>query len=85
VHIRLGEVVDTIAALRNTQFNMMYCGLGLDEPIDDIASNVLSTLTLVGEFPQASELLLGNTPKSYVHVVEEAIVLDAIENVHIPS
>jgi hypothetical protein len=56
VQIKLGEVVDTIAALRNTQLNLLYCGLGLDEPTDDIASDVLSTMTLVGEFPQASEL-----------------------------
>ena len=75
VQIRLGEMVDTIAAFRNIQLNLMYCGLGLDEPTDDIASDLLSTMTLVGEFPQASQLLLETRPNSYVHAVEEAIGL----------
>ena len=64
---------------------MMYCGFGLDESTDDIASDVLSTLTLVGEFPQASQFLPETRPKSYVHAVEEAIGLDAIENISMPS
>ena len=46
-------MVDTIAALRNTQLNLMYGGFGLDEHRDDIKSDVLNTLTLVCEFPQA--------------------------------
>ena len=53
VQIRLGEMVDTIAALRNTQLNLMYGGFGLDEHRDNIKSDVLNTLTLVCEFPQA--------------------------------
>jgi hypothetical protein len=81
MQIGLGDVVNTIASLRNTELNLMYYGLGLDESTDNIASDVLSTLTLVGEFPQALELLPENQPKNYVHVVEEAIGLDAIENV----
>ena len=85
VQIRLGEVVDTIVAFRNTQLNLIYCGLGLDEPTDDIASDVLSTMTLVGEFSQASQLLPETRPKSYVHAIEEAIGLDAIENISMPS
>ena len=85
VQIKLGEVVDTITAFRNTQLNLLYCGLGLDEPTDDIASDVLSTLTLVGEFPQASDLISENHQKNYVHAVEEAIGVDAIENVPMPS
>jgi hypothetical protein len=85
VKIRLREVVITIAALRNTQFNLTYCGFGLDESTYDIASDVLSTLTLVGEFLQASELLPENQPKNYVHIVEEAIELDVIENVPMSS
>ena len=59
----------------------MYCGFSLDEPKDDIASDVLSTLTLVGEFSQASQLLFEVKPKTNVHVVEEATGLDGIENV----
>ena len=69
VQIRLGEMVDTIAALKNTQLNLIYCGFGLDEPTNDIISNVLNTLTLVGEFPQASELFPEIQPNNYVHVV----------------
>lgn len=68
-HIRLEEVMDTIAALKNTQLNLIYCGFGLDEPTNDIISNVLNTLTLVGEFPQASELFPEIQPNNYVHVV----------------
>ena len=85
VQTRLREVVDTIAALRNTQFNLMYCGFGLDEPKDDIASDVLSTLMLVGEFSQASQLLPEVKPKTNVHAVKEATGLDGIENVPMPS
>ena len=31
MQIRLGEVVDTIVILKNTQLNLIYCGFGLDE------------------------------------------------------
>jgi hypothetical protein len=85
VQIRLREVVITIAALRNTQFNLTYCEFDLDKFTHDIASDVLSTLTLVGEFPQASELLPENQSKSHMHVVEEAIKLNFIENIPMHS
>ena len=85
VQIRLRKEVDTIAALKNTQLNLMYCGLGLNEPIDDIASDVLSTLTLVGEFPQVFQLLSEIKPKNYMHDVEEAIMLDGLKNVPMSS
>ena len=60
---------------------MKYYGLGLHEPIYDIASDMLSTSTLIGELPQTSEIIPEIRPKSFVHVVEETICLDAIENV----
>lgn len=63
----------------------MYCGFSLDEPKDDIASDVLSTLTLVGEFPQVFQLLSEIKPKNYMHDVEEAIMLDGLKNVPMSS
>ena len=48
VQIRLGEVLDTIVVLKNTVLKF-----DLDKPTNDIASNMLSSLTLVGEFLQA--------------------------------
>ena len=73
MQIRLEEVVDNIVVLRNTQLNMIYCGFGLDEPTDDIASDMLNTLTLVAAFFQTSQLISKIKPKSYVHDVEETI------------
>lgn len=62
----LGELVDIIIILRNTQLDLICCRLNLDEPTYDIASDVLSTLTLVRKFLQASQLFPKIMVKSYV-------------------
>lgn len=85
VHIRFGEVVDSMAALKNTYVNSKYYVFGLHEPIYDIALDVLSTSTLIGEFPQTSKIVPEIRPESFVYVMEEAIGLDAIEHVSMPS
>ena len=51
MQIRLGEVVDVMLASREIQFNFIYCGLGLEEPMDDIVPDMTNTLSLMGEFP----------------------------------
>ena len=80
VQIRLGEVLDTIVVLKNTVLKF-----DLDKPTDDIASNMLSSLTLVGEFLQAWQLLPKVKPKGYVYDIEEAIWLDGIKHILMPS
>lgn len=44
--LRLGEVVDVLVELRRTQLNLIYYGLGLEKPTDDIADDMPITRTL---------------------------------------
>jgi hypothetical protein len=61
--LRLGEVVDVLVELRRTQLNLIYCGLGLEKPTDDIADDMPITRTLFQRTPALtlSVVLLGST------------------------
>jgi hypothetical protein len=53
IHLRIGdsEVVDGLKGLRHMQLSMLYYGLRLEDPTDDVVPDVEVTWMLLDEFP----------------------------------
>ena len=67
---------------KNTQFNLIYCGLGLNIWYCIGYAKHIDACRWV---PHASQLLPKIKLNSYMHDVEEAIGFDSIENIPMPS
>ena len=83
--LRLGEVIDVLAVLRRTQLDLVQCGLGLQEPTDDIVEDVLVTHMLVGEITQTPAVDGLHTPRRFVAEVEDAMRCEGLEDNPIAS
>ena len=75
VQWRLGEAIQMLTSIRQTQLNLLHCGLGLQVPTDDIADDVGVVRTLVGEFPKSAA---GVGTKGFVDEVEAALTLEPL-------
>jgi hypothetical protein len=70
------EAIEFLSSLRQTQLNLLYCGLGLQEPTDDIADDVTVARTLVGEFPESVPGCGRDATKGFVAEVQDAMKLE---------
>lgn len=57
VQLRLEKVVDALVRLRRIQLGLFYCGLGLEEPTDDIADDVPLTRILLNKYTKPTEFV----------------------------
>ena len=78
--LRLGEVVDVLVGFRRTQLNLIYCGLGLEKPTDDIADDVPITRTLLGEFTKPIQHVGIHTMKGFVAEVQDDVRFEGLED-----
>jgi len=79
LQLRLRDAIEVLTYVRSTVLNMLYSGLGLQDPTDDIADDVPLMRTLVGEFPkplQASEV---HTPRGFVAEVQVAMHFEEVQ------
>ena len=81
----LGEVIEVLASLRQTQLSLLYNGLGFQKPIDDIANDVVVTRILVGEFAKSIQGDGRHTPKRFVAEVQDSMNLEGLNYVPPPS
>lgn len=56
-------------ALKHTQLNFIYYGLGLEDLTDHIALDMPNILSLMGKFSQMIQPLLLTKPQGYVEAV----------------
>ena len=84
VQLRLGEAINLLASLRHTQLSLLYNGLGLQKPTDDIADDMAVTCTLVGEFATSIQGGGRYTPKGFVAEVQDAMNLEGLDYVPRP-
>ena len=85
VQMRVAEVQDLLIHFRRTQLHLFYAGLGLEEPTDDIASDVDSVRLLLGEFPVVDVARRSPTTLGFVADVQEALSLDTLDGLPMPS
>ena len=55
------------------QLGLLYSGLGLEEPIDDIVEDVPITRILLNEFTKPNQVVGVHIPKLFVVEVQDAI------------
>ena len=63
----------------------MYCGLGLEEPTDDIAPDVASVRSLMGELPPLVSNTQSGSGVGVVAEVQDVLSLDSLDNLPLPS
>lgn len=85
VQQRLREAIEILSALRSTQLRLLYAGLGVEDPGDDIAEDVPLMRTLVGEFAKPIEGDEVHTPKGFVAEVQDALRCEGPEDAPLPS
>ena len=78
--LRLADAVELLATLRRTQLSLVYSGLGLEDPTDDIVDDVRVTHTLVGEFTPAAHVGDQHTPKGFVYEVQDAMRIEGLDD-----
>ena len=83
--IRLAEAVEALATLRCTQLDLLYCGLRLQEPTDDIVDDVPVMNTLVGEFTPVTPADVLHTPRGFVAEVHDAMRVEGLDDDHLAS
>ena len=83
--LRLAEAIEVLGSLRRTQLNLLYSGLGLQDPTDDIAEDVAATRTLVGEFPTSIQGSGLHSPRGFVAEVQDAMNMEGHHIVVPPS
>ena len=83
--LRQAEVIELLSSLRSTQLNLLYCGLGLQQPTDDIAEDVAATRTLVGEFRVSIHGGDLQSTKGFIAEVQDAMTMDGRVVEVIPS
>lgn len=79
VQLRVLDAIDLMKALRKIQLSLLYSGLGLEDPTDDIADDVPLIRTLVGEFTKPVQANEGDTPRGFVAEVQDALNSEGIE------
>lgn len=85
VQVRVAEVQEKLIHFRRMQLHLFYCGLGLEEPTDDIAPDVACTRSLFGEVPAADSARRSSTSLGFVADVQEALSLDSLDGIPMPS
>lgn len=50
LQLRVAEVQERLIHLRKIQLHLLYYGLGLEGPMDDIAVDIVCVRSLMGEF-----------------------------------
>lgn len=78
--LRLDEAIEMLAVLRRTQLNLLYNGLGLQEPTYDIVEDIFVTHTLVGEFTKTPLVDGLHTPRGLVAEVEDAMRCEGLDD-----
>lgn len=74
--LRLGDAVEVLASLRRIQLGLLYTGVGLQDPTDDIADDVAATRALVGEFATSIQGGGSQPLKGFVAEVQDAMTLE---------
>ena len=74
--LRLAKAIEVLGSLRRTQLNLLYSGLGLQDPTYDIAEDVAATRTLVGEFPTSIQGSGLHSPRGFVAEVQDAMNME---------
>lgn len=85
LQMRLAEVQEGLIHLRRLQLHLFYCGLGLEQPTDDIAADVPSARSLLGEFPLLDPARRSPTSLGFVADVQETLNLDSLDGIPMPS
>lgn len=80
LELRVQEEQEGLINLRRMQLQLLFCGLGLEEPTDDIAPDVAYVRSLIGELPA-----LPSSGFGLVAEVQAAISLDSLDSIPMPS
>lgn len=83
--MRVTEVQDRLIHLRRTHLHLFYCGLGLEEPTNDIASDMACVCLLLGEFHAVDAARRSPTSLGFVADTQEALSLDNLDGLPMPS
>ena len=83
--LRLGEAIEILSSVRETQLNLLYSGLGLQTPSDDIAEDVTATCTFLGEFVDCKQCLGNPPPNGFIAEVQDAMKLEGLDCVPPPT
>lgn len=81
VQLQLCEAIELLSALRCTPLSLLYSGLGLEDPTDDIAEDVPLMRTLVGKYTKPIERDEVHTPRGFVAEIQDALRLKGPEDV----
>jgi hypothetical protein len=79
LQLRLRDAIEVLTYVRTTGLNMLYSGLGLQDPTDDIADDVPLMRTLVGEFPKPLQPAEVHTPRGFVTEVQVAMHAEEVQ------
>lgn len=79
--LQVADAIEVLARLRNTQLDILYSGLGLKDPTDDIVDDIAVSRTLLGEFAKPTQLDAVHTPKGFVAEVQDALSFEGLEDV----
>lgn len=79
--LQVADAIQVLARLRNTQLDILYSGLGLRDPTDDIVDDIAVSRTLLGEFAKPTQLDAVHTPKGFVAEVQDALSFEGLEDV----
>lgn len=73
VQLRVLDAIEQLKSLRRLQLSLLYSGLGLEDPTDDIAEDVALVRTLVGEFTKPVQAQEVQLPGGFVAEVQDAL------------
>lgn len=72
-------MVQGLKHVRSTQLRLFNCGLGLEEPIDDIAINIDYIRSLLGKEVAMAQEKRARTTVGFVVDVQEAVSLEILD------
>ena len=85
LELRIQEVQEGLINLRRMQLHLLFCGLGLEEPTDDIAPDVAYVRSLKAELPALDSSTRSPSGFGLVAEVQAAVSLDTLDSIPMPS
>jgi hypothetical protein len=81
---RITKALAILSSVRQSQLSVLYCGLGLQEAIDETADDVGVARTLLGEFLESVPRCRREAAKGFVAEVQDAIKLEGLDYIDPP-
>ena len=78
-------MIEVLTALQCTQLGLLYSGLGLEEPTNNIVKDVAVTCILLGELTKPTQVDGMHTLKRFVAEVQDTMRFEGLEKVPLRS